>query len=317
MSGNDDNGSVTMAYFFKDHYDCSNKVDGRKTSDQNNYHYVTMGVEKILEHGVISRPVTIRAFGQKSDKGWNYVLMEPIGADFHLLCKNGYKPNVDNSACVPIDSVLCDTTPICVGWDHEIFKDREMYKRQNATEKYRPFSKAKVERERSCIQYRCAQSGYGFAGDPTATDDAGRACVACPPDGYYGAISPNGRCEMSPLEDGKGVEYDENGNVVQFELEKTRKRDMINKTGGKFNKPCWQYLVEDEEEFRNCLSSGTSSSSLSGGKSDDVVPSNVPKTDELNADKAGWQDSATTGGSSTGGVIENGAKGGRNKISGY
>ncbi|MBR6597945.1 MAG: hypothetical protein IKL37_03850 [Alphaproteobacteria bacterium] len=249
MSGNDDNGSAKVAYFFKDHYDCSNKVNERKTSDQNNYHYVTMGVEKILEHGVISRPVTIRAFGEKSESGWNYALMEPIGADFHLLCKNGYKPNVDNSDCVPIDSVLCDTTPICNGWDHEIFKDREMYKRQNAKEKYKVLSKR--ERERSCIQYRCAQSGYGFAGDPTATDDAGRECVACPPDGYYGTISPNGRCEMSPLEDGKAVEYDEKGNVVQFELEKTRKRDMTEQTYK--GKPCWQYLLDGDDEFKACL----------------------------------------------------------------
>lgn len=257
MSGNDDNGSVKMAYFFKDHYDCSNKVDGRKTSDQNNYHYVTMGVEKILEHGVISRPVTIRAFGQKSDKGWNYVLMEPIGADFHLLCKNGYKPNVDNSACVPIDSVLCDATPICDGWDHAVFKDTKTYKRKNVD---------------GCIQYRCAQSDYGFAGDPTSEDSA-RECIECSADGYYSVLLDDGRCEMRPLEDGKGVEYDENGNVVQFELEKTRKRDMINKTGGKLNKPCWQYMVEDEEEFRNCLSSGTSSSSSSSSDSATSSPS--------------------------------------------
>ena len=312
--------SVGFDYFQKEHYDCGGKItawDGAtwKEANKNSYHYSTLGIKKLLSHGAIVQAVTARAAGRRNKKDTGLVIVVPTGTETYVLCKNGYTANADNSDCVPIDSVLCDTTPICNGWDHEIFKDREMYKRQNAKEKYVHISK--IGAERSCIQYRCAQSGYGFAGDPTATDDAGRACVACPPDGYYGAISPNGRCEMSPLEDGKGVEYDENGNVVQFELEKTRKRDMINKTGGKFNKPCWQYLVDDEDEFRNCLALATASSSLSGGKSDDVVPSNVPKTDELNADKAGWQDSATTGGSSTGGVIENGAKGGRNKISGY
>lgn len=316
ITDSDKTGSaLDFDYFEKVHKDCSSKKittwegDTWKEANKNSYHYSTLGIKKLLAHGAIVQPITARAAGKRNNKGSGVVIVTAIGADFHLLCKNGYTANADNSDCVPIDSVLCDATPICNGWNHEIFKDREMYKRQNATEKYMGPSKNK---ERSCIQYRCAQSGYGFAGDPTAADDAGRACIACPPDGYYGTISPNGRCEMSPLEDGKGVEYDEKGNVVQFELEKTRKRDMINKTGGKLNKPCWQYMVEDEEEFRNCLAS-----SSSGWESDVEVPSNAPKIDELNANKAGWKDSATTGGSSTSGVIGNGASGGRSKMSGY
>ena len=256
ITNSDDTGSaLDFDYFKKVHKDCSSKKittwDGAtwKEANKDSYHYSTLGIKKLLAHGAIVQPITARAAGKRNNKGTGVVIVTAIGADFHLLCKNGYKPNADNSDCVPIDAVLCDATPICDGWDHAVFKDTKTYKRKNVD---------------GCIQYRCAQSDYGFAGDPRSEDSA-RECIKCSADGYYSVLLDDGRCEMSPLEDGKGVEYDENGDVVQFELEKTRKRDMINKTDG--NKPCWQYMVEDEEKFRNCLSSGTSSSSSSSSSS--------------------------------------------------
>ena len=273
ITNSDNTGSaLALAYFKADHYDCSeNKITTwngdtwKETNGKNSWHYLTLGIKKLLSHGAIVQPITARAAGRRNYKGTGVVIVTPIGTTTYVLCKDGYKPNDAETDCEPISPAVCGVEVICDGWDKEIFKDSNKYKKKLV---YKDGSTTDT-----CIQYRCKQTGYGFAGDPTYLDDSERECIECSDDGYYATIMDDGRCEMSPLEEGKGVEYDEKGNVVQFELEKTRKRDMINKTGGKLNKPCWQYMVEDEEEFRNCLVSAT-----------------VPKTDELNADKAAWQE---------------------------
>lgn len=245
ISDNNKGPETEFAAFSADHYDCNNKVNGYRTSDQNNYHYVTLGVEKILTHGVVVRPVTLRAFAERgSGSDWNYVLLETINSDSHVLCKNGYKPSVDNSACVPIDSVLCANTPMCDGWDHEVFQDAQIYKRKVVD---------------GCIQYRCVQSGYGFAGDPTV-EDSDRECIECSAEGYYASLGDNGICVLSPLEDDKVVEYDEDGNPVEFELEQTRKRDMTEHTYK--GKPCWQHLLDGDDEFKACLLANKASAAV-------------------------------------------------------
>ena len=236
ISGDTEGTETEFAAFSGEHYDCNNEVNDKRTSDQNNYHYVTLGVEKILPHGAVVRPVTLRAFAERANgDDWNYVLLEPIGSDSHVLCKNGYKPSADGTSCVPINAVLCDNTPICDGWDHEVFQDTQNYKRKNVD---------------GCIQYRCAQSGYGFTGNPTG-EDSDRECIECSAEGYYASLGDNGICVLSPLKGGEGVEYDEDGNPVVFELEQTRKRDMTERTYK--GKPCWQHLLDGDDAFKKCL----------------------------------------------------------------
>ncbi len=262
ITNSDKAGSaLAWAYFKADTHDCSkNKIttwngdSWKETNGKDPWHYLTLGIKKLLPHGAIVQPITARAAGRRNYKGTGVVIVTPIDTASWVLCKDGYKPNLAQTDCEPISPAVCGVEVICDGWDKELFKNTETYKKKQV---YKDGST-----KDTCVQYRCKQNGYGFAGDPTHLDDSERECIKCSADGYYATIMDNGQCILTPLEDGKGVEYDENGNVVQFELEKTRKRDMINKKDAS-GKPCWQYLVDDEEEFRNCLSSGTSSSSSS------------------------------------------------------
>ena len=219
---------MNFDYFENSLKDCSDKKittgngDTWKEAKKDSNHYSTLGIKKLLSHGAIVQPITARAAGRRNKKGTGVVIVTPIDTTTYVLCKDGYRPNSAQTDCEPIKPAVCGVEVICDGWDHEVFEDSNKYKKKQV---YIDGSTTDT-----CIQYRCKQSGYGFAGDPTYLDDEGRECIECSADGYYATIMDNGRCEMSPLEDGKAVEYDEKGNVVQFELEKTRKRDMIEQT---------------------------------------------------------------------------------------
>lgn len=93
-----------------------------------------------------------------------------------LVCKNGYKPNISNTDCEPIDSSACTmtiaSTKMCNGWNLSGYnKDMHM-----------------LEITDGCYKYKCKNTGQAFA---SVTD---HTCIDCATSNRGGPHPIDGTC---------------------------------------------------------------------------------------------------------------------------
>lgn len=180
------------------------------------WHGKTLAVKRATSDGfgVVVQPLMFWPYCQQSTYTCR-ITVTPAGSET-VMCLNGYKPSETVQGCVPIDGKACAHAIRCDGW--EVFND--------ADSQYRKY----VKPEDTCYQYRCAASGYGFAGNPLGFE-TDRKCVECPTTHTQG-IGDDGVC----LVGGTGELY-LGGEIV--EAKQSKMSDL---------KKCW-----DNDSFLDCL----------------------------------------------------------------
>lgn len=246
-------GGASVEKWGEKAYECNDSFAGKRSSNAKQYHYLSVSVKGMVPsgYGVIAQPIQLRAF---SDRGndVNRVMAKPIGSEM-IMCSPGYMVSSSGLDCVPINTTACGNVTFCEKWkDIEMFQDSQMYKKYTVVS-----GEDEYHHEQTCLQYRCAQSGYAFAGDPLGADDSGRKCIECSEGVYVTVNSANGQCIRTEPENGEGIDTNpKTGEIVVFDLRQTRKSDMVSKKDAD-GKACWLQLLTGDDEYKKCLKGGT------------------------------------------------------------
>lgn len=233
----------SVAMFWSHDKDCNDTRFEQKPSTYNQEHDIVLGISSILAsgHGAWVEPMTVRAWCPNGmvakeatnvckviiDRRAKYAKGKTGDAEYTdaktLVCMDGYKPNAAKTDCIVVNQSVCASIAECNKWDASLYKDTDKYKKMVVN---------------GCNQYRCAQDGYGFDGDPTTGQ---RDCIECPTSVKQGISYTTGEC----LKAAPGQMYS-NGELVK--AHETIRSEMT-KAGG--DKPCW--TLETPGEYKRCL----------------------------------------------------------------
>lgn len=189
-------------------------------------------------HGAKVRQMIWRAQrGSWSDwESWSAIYPATNSEDI-IVCKNGYRPNYNNTDCEEIEPVLCQMQNLCSGWADFNMNIHSLYQ---------------VDDSQDCFQYRCSDKSKAFV---SATD---RTCEACTSeDGRVGVSPADGTCVRCQA----GQIFDENSpssgycvNALVFS-----KTDLVygkNKTKtSNLADQCW--LISYPDDYINCVKGNT------------------------------------------------------------
>lgn len=201
-------------------------------------HAETWAVKRVTKDGfgVVVQRLQFWAYCKQSTKQEKCrVRVRPVGEEM-VMCQNGYTVTTDKQSCKPIDVRACGQAVVCDGWD--IFDDADpQYKRYLADGD-------------DCYKYRCAESGYGFAGTAVLSLAENRKCIECPTT-YKQGISADGVCEVA-----EAGEIFSNGEVATATA--TNSSEMLQ---------CW-----NADDFKACLITGATDTTTNVEKGSVVSP---------------------------------------------
>ncbi len=144
------------------------------TGGKSNYteHDILLAIDKFLPSGNGAWARQMEFSARNPD-----LQVYPANASSQILvCKNGYKPNISNTDCEPIDSSACTmaiaSTKMCNGWNLSGYnKDMHM-----------------LEITDGCYKYKCKNAGQAFA---SVTD---HTCIDCATNNRGGPHPIDGTC---------------------------------------------------------------------------------------------------------------------------
>ena len=221
------------------------KVNGYKPSDSRQRHTVVLIVKTFDEngYGVVAQPLQVRAFGKMSDDSSDYewILAKPIGTS-KRLCRSGYQYSSDGSACVPIDTQICETNKACDDWKPGRFPS-DTYKTH-------------VLDGKGCYEFRCKQAGYAFRGDPVDMAKFDATCVECPRETH--TVTASGYCfKNEPVDPATGTvnTVNRDGEVTSVQMTGVTLQMMKDATAqiadDNSSKSCWMSHYESADDFRD------------------------------------------------------------------
>ncbi len=187
-------------------------------------------------HGAFARQVIMRS----ERRGWSDMestatIYPANGSEDILVCKNGYKPNANNTDCVEISSTACKEAQLCGGWAG--------FDEAAHLFKHIP--------EKQCYEYRCLEPGYGFVSEDNRTcqecvtdarngvDPTTGACVKCATGEIYKTVNNRGTCEKAAMFAKDEMKYG---------------KGQTKNTNEKVGEQCWPLTIPDD--FKTCIFSG-------------------------------------------------------------
>lgn len=206
--------------------DCNDTQFGQRSADRNQQHEVTYGVVGWLPsgHGARVAPIAARAFcGRNKTKDDCRIIIDIVGPE-QYLCMIGYKLDATGRDCIlsTTENVVTD----CDGWAGSDFASSDYIK---------------ITKD-GCYQYRCAKSGYGFKGNPKATNPE---CVECPTSMRQGVSQIDGECVITD----NGYIFNPSATSKEGESVKASElnfKDFLKRDSD--NIPCWM-----TDDFKKCL----------------------------------------------------------------
>lgn len=189
--------------------------------------HIVLGVVGHVDYGVYVAP--IKLVGERGKTGFgisSWIESVATNDQKTLLCKTGYVPNGNNTACVKNPS--CDGTESyswCTGFDTQF--DQEKHKEE-------------PDKIRKCKEYRCIEDNYGF------TNDSNRDCVVCDTN-IKGGINKKGVCEKCAVGKCFSAYFGECRDctvISKFQMTRGKHHDSS-------DKECWRET--DIDRFWGCV----------------------------------------------------------------
>ena len=213
-------------------------------------------------HGAYVRPYIVRAEGDETNDIYSWINLYPAAytqksniydqndnVPYKIACKNGYKPNSDNTDCVPISKEVCDGTanlPFCgTGWIKETYESNK--------DKFDIHYNGWLNGDNSpCKWYTCKGENMAF---PSEQKKGTTECSKCDPNQQTGIVTGSGVCYSCP--DGKFFDNVVSGHCVDaIALDKdVMKYGRGNNATTSIEKQCW--TLEVPTDYKECVMSGT------------------------------------------------------------
>lgn len=238
-TGPDTGDNIYTDEGWTDRHDCNDTQYGQRASDRDHEFEVTYGIVKWLPsgHGARVAPIAARGFcGRNKTEDECLAILNVVGTE-EIMCMPGYELNRDSTDCVVAAGYkdVCDGIVNCEDWPADKFASSDYIR--------------VLDEKEQCYKYRCAQSGYGFAGDPTTNS----TCKECPSSMTQGVSLITGKCLTAQsgylINQAATTEAEEILKAEALYTNDFLKQDSIKKI------PCWM-SAQNPEEFKNCVTKG-------------------------------------------------------------
>ncbi len=242
--------SIAMFYFNK--YDSC----GHGHDEGEEEHDMILAITGWLPsgHGAKVRQMVWRA----QREGWRHMISwaavyPATNTEEIVVCKNGYRPNYNNTDCEEINPTLCQAQSICDGWADFDESIHTLYQAND---------------NQDCYQFRCTDSAMGFV------SAANRTCEVCAAENISGGVSPaDGTCVQCPV----GQIFDEDAAAAGYCVNAVAysKTDLMYGKGktksSDLNNQCWLELYPSD--YKACVegNSGNNTNNNTGNTSNTLL----------------------------------------------
>lgn len=151
---------------------------------------VLLGVIEFKEHGVLAGPVSIACKTNKACGNHSYVdkVARYSGANYKLLCADGYTPTTDNTDCVKmtqemlnLTTTVSDQKKMCAGWS-EVGYDSSVHSIDSTGDCVKYMCKDKTKAFPASGNFECAECAGSIRGGQNPLTGL---CVKCEQLGQY------------------------------------------------------------------------------------------------------------------------------------
>lgn len=202
-------------------------------------HDILLAINKWLDsgNGAFVRQMIFRV-AQKSKTEYGIVVYPASGSMDILVCKNGYKPNLANNDCEPINPDKCNaakiSTEMCPNWNATLFDEQQHTWQYNG----------------NCYTFKCTNPNMALMSSQNPT------CTQCEQNLRTGIHPENGTCVQCEM----GQMFNESAESSDYCVQATAlsRTDLMyghkntkNTAPAKISDQCWTKI--DPTEYRECI----------------------------------------------------------------